>query len=43
MIEKDTAPSETMIAKHAELFDKVIFPELLTRKSNPKNESKAKL
>ena len=42
-IEKDTAFCETMMAKHAEVFDKVILPELLTRKSDPKIESKAKL
>ena len=42
-IEKDTALCETMMAKHAEVFDKVIIPEFLTQNSDPKNESKAKL
>ena len=32
-----------MMAKHAEVFDKVIFPELTTQKSDLKNESKVKL
>lgn len=31
------------MAKHADVFDKVIFPELITRKSNFKNESEANL
>ena len=41
-IEKDTALCETMMAKHAEIFDEVILAELLTRKSYPKIGSKAK-
>ena len=32
-----------MMTKHAKVFDKVILAELLTQRSNPKNESKAKL
>ena len=42
-IEKDTALCKTMMAKHAEVFDKVILLELITRKSDPKNESRARL
>ena len=42
-IEQDTALCETMMTKHAEVCDKVILPELLTRKSDCKNERKAKL
>ena len=42
-IEKDTAICETMMAKHAEALDKVILLEGITQKSDPKNESKAKL
>ena len=42
-IEKDNALCEIMMAKHADVFDKEILPELLTRKSDPKIKSKAKL
>ena len=42
-IEKDTTLCETMTGKHAEVFDKVILLELLTQKSHPKIENKAKL
>ena len=42
-VQKDTVLCETKIAKYAEVFDKVILPELITQKSDLKNESKAKL
>ena len=42
-IQKNTALCETMMTKHAEVFDKLIPPELLTQNSDPKNEWKAKL
>ena len=42
-IEMGTVLCETMMAKLSEVFDKVILPELLTGKSHPTNESKAKI
>ena len=40
--EKGTALCETMMVKYVEVFDKVILPELLTQKFDPKINSKVK-
>ena len=42
-IEKVTVPCEIKMTKYAEGFDKVLLPELITQKSDPKNESKAEI
>lgn len=42
-IEKVTVPCEIKMTKYAEGFDKVLLHELITQKSDPKNESKAEI
>ena len=42
-IEKVTVPCEIKMTKYAEGFDKVLLPELITQKSDPKNESTAEI
>ena len=38
-----TVPCEIKMTKYAEGFDKVLLPELITQKSDLKNENKAEI
>ena len=41
--EKVTVPCEIKKTKYAEVFDKVLLTEIITQKSDSKNESKAEI